>query len=208
MSDLSRLVSREEHQRRLPVLSLPGHTVYLLCNDYGTYAARERCFAMFTSYASALVQEQNSEPDYEVPCFLNPLWIWSLFRATRKFKMDVLRLSICSVSPAVLAVGRIYRRCSMTCGRTTRRLTGLGDEIGNIWSSKLQAGRAVEKWVTKPSRPHLHGGGGGSRAVDADGVNQSRFGRHQWCRSRHVPKTSASVGVSFDPDPDAISFST
>jgi glycosyltransferase involved in cell wall biosynthesis len=200
---------REERiEKTAKSLAANGNTVYLLCNNYGTYSAREEVFGdVHVVRIGPVFKNRTVNRIMKFPVFLNPLWIWSLFRATRKFEIDVLQVIDLPVSPAVLAVGRIYH-LPVLYDMWENYPEALRGWARRDWKylvfKNYSLARAVEKWVTKRVDHIFTVVEEARQRLIADGVNPSRVSVvTNGVDLELFLKTSASVGVSFDPDPDA-----
>jgi glycosyltransferase involved in cell wall biosynthesis len=200
---------REERiEKTAKSLAANGHTVYLLCNNYGTYGAREEVFGdVHVVRVGPAFKSRTVNRVMKFPVFLNPLWIWSLFRATRKLEIDVLQVIDLPVSPAVLAVGRIYH-LPVLYDMWENYPEALRGWARRDWKylvfKNYNLARAVEKWVTKRVDHIFTVVEEARERLIADGVDPSRISVvTNGVDLDLFVKTSASVGVSFDPDPDA-----
>jgi glycosyltransferase involved in cell wall biosynthesis len=200
---------REERiEKTAKSLAANGYKVYLLCNDYGTYAAREEVFGgIHIVRAGPALKSRKLNKIVKFPVFLNPLWIWSLFHVTRRFKIDVLQVIDLPVSPAALAVGRIYH-LPVFYDMWENYPEALRSWAKQDWRylvlKNYKVARAVERWVTKRV-DHIFTVVEEARdRLIADGVNPSRISVvTNGVDLDMFLNASASVEVPFDPDPDA-----
>ena len=196
---------REERiEKTAKSLAANGHKVYLLCNDYGTYTAREEAFGdVHIVRVGPAFKSRTLNRILKFPIFLNPLWIWSLFRSVRRFRIDVLQVIDLPVSPAALALGRIYH-LPVLYDMWENYPEALRGWAKRDWKylvfKNYKVARAVEKWVTKRV-DHIFTVVEEARdRLIADGVDQNRIS----VVTNGVDldlflKTSAPVEVSFDP---------
>jgi len=200
---------REERiEKTAKSLAANGHTVYLLCNDYGTYAARETVYGdVHIVRVGPAFKSRKLNRILKFPVFLNPIWIWSLFRVIRKFDMNVLQVIDLPVSPAVLALGRICH-LPVLYDMWENYPEALRGWARRDWKylvfKNYKLARAVEKWVTKRVDHIFTVVEEARERLIADGVNPSRVSVvTNGVDLEMFLKTSASVGISFDPGPDA-----
>jgi glycosyltransferase involved in cell wall biosynthesis len=199
---------REERiEKTAKSLAANGHAVYLLCNDYGKHAAREEVFDdVHVIRVGPRFKSRTVSRIVKFPAFLNPLWIWSLFRAAQKFKIDVLQVIDLPVSPAVLAVGRIHR-LPVIYDMWENYPEALRGWAKRDWKylifKNYKLARAVEKWVTKRV-DHIFTVVDEARdRLIAEGINPTRISVvTNGVDLDMFVKTSQSAEVSFDPAPD------
>jgi glycosyltransferase involved in cell wall biosynthesis len=199
---------REERiEKTAKSLAANGHKVYLLCNDYGTHPAREEAFGdVHVVRVGPAFKSRRLNRIVKFPIFLNPLWIWSLFRTARKFQIDVLQVIDLPVSPAAVALGRMYHMPVLydMWENYPEALRGWAEQDWKYLVFKnYKVARAVEKWVTRRV-DHIFTVVEEARdRLIADGINPSRISVvTNGVDLDMFVKTSVSAEVSFDPDPD------
>jgi glycosyltransferase involved in cell wall biosynthesis len=200
---------REERiEKTAKSLVANGHRVFLLCNDYGKHEAREEVLGdVHVVRVGPRLTSRQASRILKFPVFLNPLWIWSLFHVTRKYAIDVLQVIDLPVSPAVLAVGRIYR-LPVLYDMWENYPEALRGWARRDWKylvfKNYKVARAVEKWVTKRV-DHIFTVVDEARdRLIADGVTATRIS----VVTNGVDldlflKTAAPVDASFDLDQGA-----
>jgi len=200
---------REERiEKTAKSLAADGHTIYLLCNDYGTHAARNEVFGdVHVLRIGPAFKNRTVNRILKFPVFLNPFWVWPLIRAIRKFNIDVLQAINLPVAPAALAVGRIYH-LPVLYDMWENYPDALRGWARRDWKylvfKNYKLAREVEKWVTKRF-DHIFTVVEEARdRLIADGVYPSRVSVvTNGVDLDMFVKNSAPVGKLFDPDPDA-----
>ena len=200
---------REERiEKTAKSLAANGHNVYLLCNHYGTDCTREEMFGdVHVIRVGPAFKSRTVSRIIKFPVFLNPLWIWSLFRAIRKLGIDVLQVIDLPVSPAVLAFGRIYH-LPVLYDMWENYPEALRGWARRDWKylvfKNYNLARAVEKWVTRRVDHIFTVVEEARERLIADGVNPSRVSVvNNGVDLDLFLEASAPVGASFDPDPNA-----
>ncbi len=199
---------REERiEKTAKSLAANGHQVYLLCNDYGTYASRKEMFGdVHIVRVGPAFKSRILNRILKFPVFLNPVWIWSLLRVISKLKIDVLQVIDLPVSPAAVVLGRIYH-LPVLYDMWENYPEALRGWAKHDWKylvfKNYKVARMVEKWVTKRV-DHIFTVVEEARdRLIADGVEPDRVSVvTNGVDLDMFLKTSASVEVSFRPDPN------
>ena len=143
----------ERIEKTAKTLAAEGHQVYLLCNNYGKHRTSEEQFAdVHIVRVKPTFRSHRLNRLLKFPVFLNPLWIWSLYRLIRRHRIEVLQVIDVPLSAAVLVLGRLMGLPVFydMWENYPEALKGWAQADWKYLVFKnYRVARAVEKWVTR-----------------------------------------------------------
>jgi glycosyltransferase involved in cell wall biosynthesis len=99
----------ERIEKMAKTLTAIGHEVFLLCNDYGKFAAREeRCGDVHVIRVGPPVRSRKVNKVLKFPLFANPVWIAALVSAVRRYRIEAIQVIDIPLSVAAWGVARLF----------------------------------------------------------------------------------------------------